>query len=108
MQIVKQSRGSLAATNELPNSIAQWQGEFATKIGTLLQQLQLPWTVQVSQLAKVLAHMAENTTASSEEDIKKIKNSSDNDDMRSTIKRRKTREYDEGNKNAKTTKGQWS
>jgi len=32
MQIVKQSRSSLAATNELPNSIAQWQGEFATKI----------------------------------------------------------------------------
>ena len=61
MAIVKESRSSLAATNKLPDSIVQWQGEFASRIGKLLQQLQLPWTVQVSQLAKVLAHMAENT-----------------------------------------------
>jgi|GEM_PF-2816651 len=109
MQIVKQSRSSLAATNELPNSIAKWQGEFATKIGALLQQLQLPWTVQVSQLAKVLAHMAENTAESGESlSNSKSKTSNNSDDMGSSIKRRKTREYEDEDKNAKTTKGQWS
>src|SRR5690606_29874618 len=61
--IVKQSKTSIQATNELPNALAAWEGEFATRVGTLLQQLQLPWTVQVSQLAKVLSHMAEGETA---------------------------------------------
>ena len=108
MTIVKQSRGSVAATNDLPNSIAQWQGEFAGRIGTLLQQLQLPWTVQVSQLAKVLAHMAEtanqpeNTIASKSEKVGSKRETG------SSIKRRQTSTFDEMDAPSQsTTKGQW-
>lgn len=60
MVVVKESRSSVAATQNLPHALVEWQGEFSAHIGVLLEQLQLPWTVQVSQLAKVLSHMAEN------------------------------------------------
>ncbi len=60
MGVVKDSRSSVAAAQNLPTALVEWQGEFAVHIGTLLEQLQLPWTVQVSQLAKILTHMAEN------------------------------------------------
>lgn len=57
--LIKHARTSEAAARDLPNSLAEWQGEFSARVSSLLTQLQLPWTVQVSQLAKVLAHMAE-------------------------------------------------
>lgn len=58
--IVKQAKVSLEAAAHLPENLAAWEGSFSGRITLLLEELQLPWTVQVSQLAKVLAHMAEN------------------------------------------------
>jgi len=52
--------------------------------------------------------MAETASDTSEVESKKTKSSSATDDMGSSIKRRKTREFDEGDTTAKTTKGQWS
>lgn len=57
--IVKESRNSVESALKLQENIAMWEGGFSGRISLLLEQLQLPWTVQVSQLAKVLAHMAE-------------------------------------------------
>ncbi|MFN8016398.1 MAG: DivIVA domain-containing protein [Acidimicrobiia bacterium] len=98
VKLVKQSRSSVAAANQLPNELAQWQGTFATKIGKLLQELQLPWTVQVSQLAKVLAHMAENVNEIETPEKPKTP---------PLIKRRQTN-IDDGESTSATTKGHWS
>lgn len=106
MTIVKAARGSVAASNDLPNAVSQWQGEFAGRIGTLLAQLQLPWTVQVSQLAKVLAHMAENSADEIEvnANAEKTKRQSG-----SSIKRRQTSMNEEPEiSKASTTKGEWT
>lgn len=109
MVIVKTARGSVAASNELPNSIATWQGEFAGSIGVLLQQLQLPWTVQVSQLAKVLAHMAENAKEAPESKKTKSEKLDSKGSTKSSIKRRQTATYDEPDKdNSSITTGKWS
>ncbi|MFZ4585891.1 MAG: hypothetical protein ACOYNI_11775 [Acidimicrobiia bacterium] len=59
MNVVAASRGSLEAMHQLPNEIAAWEGRFSSRIGRLMEQLQLPWTAQVSQLARLLTHMAE-------------------------------------------------
>lgn len=111
MAIVKQARGSVAASNDLPNSIAKWQGEFAGSIGVLLQQLQLPWTVQVSQLAKVLAHMAENSAQVTDPETASGEKLNKKGEAGSSIKRRQTANYDdvdEDPKSASITKGKWS
>lgn len=107
MSIVKLARGSVAATNDLPNSLATWQGEFAGNIGQLLQQLQLPWTVQVSQLAKVLAHMAENMKLEDPEENNKHKSKSGTKPTTS-IKRRQTAINDEPDNSTAFTKGEWA
>ena len=60
VELVHLSKTSFALNAELPNMLAAWEGEFSGKISTLLSQLELPWTVQVSQLAKVLNHMSTN------------------------------------------------
>ena len=109
MTIVKEARSSVAASNELPNSIAAWQGEFSGHIGVLLQQLQLPWTVQVSQLAKVLAHMAESTAEPTGPKRLKSEKLGAKGETGSSIKRRQTTTLDDPEtSNSKTTKGQWS
>ncbi len=61
-EIVQTSRGSLQAMHRLPEDLATWQGRFAARIGALMEQLQLPWTAQVSQLARLLTHLAANET----------------------------------------------
>lgn len=63
VEIVRKSKTSYTLSAELPNSLSAWEGEFKAKISTLLSQLELPWTVQVSQLAKVLNHMSSNQIA---------------------------------------------
>lgn len=108
--IVKDSQKSVAAANQLPTALIEWEGEFSGRIGTLLQQLQLPWTVQVSQLAKVLSHMAENPGIPME-DTKKIHSSQtkagkDDKSERSPSIKRKQTTSDASDKSA-TTKGQW-
>ncbi len=45
-------------STDLPNSLSAWEGEFSGKINKLLTQLELPWTVQVSELAKVINHLS--------------------------------------------------
>lgn len=57
--MIKEARGSLEAATHLQENISMWEAQFSKRIGLLLEELQLPWTVQVSQLAKVLAHMAD-------------------------------------------------
>lgn len=105
MIIIKDSRVSVAATNDLPNALAIWQGEFSSRIGILLQQLQLPWTVQVSQLAKVLAHMAEHEL----DDIHSQKNTEHIHEAGSSIKRRQSTPHnnEDGSPTTRTIKGQW-
>jgi uncharacterized alpha-E superfamily protein len=58
VHIVTNSRGSLEAMHRLPEDLATWQGHFGARIGALMEQLQLPWTAQVSQLARLLSHLA--------------------------------------------------
>lgn len=60
VEIVRLSKTSVALYAELPIALSAWEGEFSGRISTLLSQLELPWTVQVSQLAKVLNHMSQN------------------------------------------------
>ena len=66
VDIVHQAKTSYVLSAELPTALASWEGEFKAKISTLLSQLELPWTVQVSQLAKVLNHMSANQIAALE------------------------------------------
>ena len=105
MIIIKDSRVSVAATNDLPNALAIWQGEFSSRIGVLLQQLQLPWTVQVSQLAKVLAHMAEHELDA----IHSQENTEYSHEAGSSIKRRQSTPHnnEDGSPTTRTIKGQW-
>lgn len=109
ISIIKESRTSVAATNELPNAISDWEANFSTRIGTLLQQLQLPWTVQVSQLAKVLSHMVEHpndTVAEKKSITSKFRRSSQEEESIFSIKRSQT--SDEDSEKNKTVKGSWS
>ena len=62
VELVRMSKTSVALSSQLPVALSAWEGEFSGKISTLLSQLQLPWTVQVSELAKVLNHMSNNQT----------------------------------------------
>ena len=108
VDIVHQAKTSYVLSAELPTALASWEGEFKAKISTLLSQLELPWTVQVSQLAKVLAHMAEtanqpeNTIASKSEKVGSKRETG------SSIKRRQTSTFDEMDAPSQsTTKGQW-
>lgn len=110
ISLVRESRTSVAAANDLPKNISDWEAGFSSRIGTLLQQLQLPWTVQVSQLAKVLSHMADHTEETTYAEKKSVK-----------TKTRKHKEVDEGmlsirrsqpevgeDDESKTVKGSWS
>jgi len=58
VQLVSTAKGSMQAMHQLPEDLATWQGRFAARIGALMEQLQLPWTAQVSQLARLLTHLA--------------------------------------------------
>ncbi len=58
VEIVRLSKTSLVLSTDLPNSLSAWEGEFSGKINKLLTQLELPWTVQVSELAKVINHLS--------------------------------------------------
>ena len=51
-------------STDLPNSLSAWEGEFSGKINKLLTQLELPWTVQVSELAKVINHLSNSQSIS--------------------------------------------
>jgi DivIVA domain-containing protein len=105
VNIVKDAKKSVAASNNLPNALSEWEGEFAGRINTLLQQLQLPWTVQVSQLAKVLSHMVEHADDESTmvPDHVKSKRSRGDREQGTSIKRSQTKK-----ESAITTKGDWS
>ncbi len=108
IKIVREAKTSVAASNELPSNIAKWEAGFSSRIGTLLQQLQLPWTVQVSQLAKVLSHMADHTAENIAEkkSIKsKFKRNAEEDESLLSIKRSQTTESEQ---DSKTVKGSWS
>lgn len=58
VHLVTAAKGSMQAMHSLPEDLATWQGRFAARIGRLMEQLQLPWTAQVSQLARLLTHLA--------------------------------------------------
>lgn len=57
MQLVDGARGSVAGMNRLPAELAAWQGAFAARMRTLFEQMQLPWTAQVSQVASLLTRV---------------------------------------------------
>lgn len=104
--IVKESKSSVAAGTELPNALAAWEGEFSSRISVLLQQLQLPWTVQVSQLAKVLSHMVDNPSEPNFSAQKKMKSKTReaSEDSTFSIRRSQT----EPDNDSSTVKGSWS
>lgn len=111
ISLIRESKTSVAVLNDLPTSISQWEAEFSTRIGTLLQQLQLPWTVQVSQLAKVLSHMAEHPSEQSNVERKSIRSRlkrDQQDDTTPSIKRSQTSSDDESDQDSKTVKGNWA
>lgn len=94
VELVRKSKTSNVLITELPKALSAWEGEFRFNISSLLSQLELPWTVQVSQLAKVLNHMSENQIG----EIDKKQNKSSH----SVRAQKPTQKND-----SKTTKGQW-
>ena len=58
------AKESYVGINEIPAVVDQWEKEFAQKISTLLSQLELPWTVQVSELSTLLSKIATQTNSS--------------------------------------------
>jgi DivIVA domain-containing protein len=106
--IVRESKSSVAASADLPLALAAWEGEFSTRIGTLLQQLQLPWTVQVSQLAKVLSHMVDNPSEGIPAQSKKVKSKIREATEDGSLSIRRSQTNSDDNDMSTTTKGTWS
>jgi hypothetical protein len=86
IDIVRESKTSVALTSELPISLSKWEGEFSGQISTLLSQLELPWTVQIAQLAKVINHMSQNQITNKLRDDLEIRQSQHDPTKSITIK----------------------
>ncbi|HVT78404.1 MAG TPA: hypothetical protein VHD87_15310 [Acidimicrobiales bacterium] len=55
---VHAARGSVTAMSQLETNLHSWEGKFGTRVRTLVDQLDLPWTEKVSAIAKLLTRHA--------------------------------------------------
>lgn len=79
IQELNTSQVSAVGVSKIPSIVTTWQKEFSRSISQLLQQLELPWTVQVSQLSQVLSKMAEGQVQQKTSPIPPATNNNIND-----------------------------
>jgi hypothetical protein len=56
-ELISGARGSVAAMNRLSSDLAAWQLAFQSTLARGLEQLQMPWSTQIYQVAQLLAKM---------------------------------------------------
>lgn len=64
IETVSSARGSMAAMSVLPQDLAAWEAAFKARVRQLLDQIDLPWTSEVSHVARLLSHVASDGPSS--------------------------------------------
>ena len=55
---VNLAKSTVQGVAQIPTIVTSWEAQFSKRINQMLKQLDIPWTAQVAELAKVLTRLA--------------------------------------------------